>query len=242
MKHLTVHNNRVVSRVFKVTFCGFVAAAASGCAASEATEEDVTDIIDVSDPSSEFQSGANGSEDAGGFRQIEQKFSIESCAEASADQTFTGKIVPKHVSPRSYDTCYKGYVVDLENIAANMTGPGVGGGSPARIVVGYADSTITSKSTCEDTELRVVVYTNQLSNGDWDDNDGVYDAKKFGSWVSELVGIGANGEPITEKVCALSTNITGMSAGSSYRMAVTSRTAGSTRKVAFQTHPQIVLR
>jgi hypothetical protein len=95
---------------------------------------------------------------------VEQPFGLTSCATATADQTFSGGLPPfgpvgggastplgyRHVSPSSYNTCFRGYVVDVNNLANAHTGPtsdgmpaqfrvswdsplGIGGGSPGPV-------------------------------------------------------------------------------------------------------------
>jgi hypothetical protein len=159
---------------------------------------------------------------------IEAAFSQSTCATAAADQTFSGGIDPAIVSPRTYNTCYKGYVVDIENLDAAYTGPGelFDGG----IWVSYADTTITDQATCEATRLRAIFYryydpSNTSTNGigsDWVvlDDEGA----SYGRWA-----LGGN--------CVLEQSFTEVVPGLSYRVAATARTSSdATRKVRIGTY------
>lgn len=75
--------------------------------------------------------------------------------------TFVGKIDPAVVSPRSYNTCYKGYVVDIADLEEAYSGPG--NVSDANIGVQYADTPIADRTSCEGTELAAFFYYYSVS-------------------------------------------------------------------------------
>jgi hypothetical protein len=156
------------------------------------------------------------------FDSVGAAFSQSSCGTATADQTFTGKVDPPHISPRSYNTCFKGYVVDINNLLSTYTGTGTV--INARIAAHWADDPITDQTECESSELRGIFY--KKVSGSWvvQEDDHV-----MGTWVAPFGG-----------QCTFEVNLMGMTAGSSYRVAATARTpGGSTRKVSIGTYKKI---
>src|SRR5947207_877761 len=61
-----------------------------------------------------------------------QAWSVSSCGAATADSTFTGHVgtivdtIPTFTSPRTYNNCFKSYVVDLNNLESAYAGLGAG--------------------------------------------------------------------------------------------------------------------
>ena len=161
---------------------------------------------------------------------IEAAFSQSSCATVTANQTFTGGIDPSIVTPRTYNTCSKGYVVDIYDLDAVYTGHG--NALDGRIEISYADNAITDQATCEATELRMIVY--RCVGGGATSTTGpqectvLDDQRSYGTWTS-IFGTGQ---------CLLNRSFSEVSAGSSYRVAVTARSPSSaTRKMSIATYP-----
>jgi hypothetical protein len=202
-----------------------LAAVTSACGGAEDAGGEDLNVIDISDPGSALT--AEQLEDLDGdFRQIRQNYSVSSCATASRNVAFTGDIDPEHVSPRSYNTCTKGYVVDLNDISEDYVG------NYASIDIEYADTDITSRAVCERTELRAIIYTQKISTNNWNATSGVFDSdRRYGYW-NNFNGI---------YYCDLSIRVTGMSEGQDLRFALTSRDTGATRKVAIETNENIIL-
>lgn len=156
------------------------------------------------------------------FDSVGAAFSVSSCASATEDASFNGKIDPPHISPRSYNTCYKGYVVDIDELQAAYTGNG--SVLNARIAVQWADTPITNQADCEASEMRGLFYKRQ--SGSWVLQK---DQSINGTWVAPFGGS-----------CTFEVNLMGMTAGSTYRVAATARTpGGSTRKVSIGTYKKI---
>jgi hypothetical protein len=233
----------------RFAWCSALLISAVGCGAEGLDMSDADDVaendaadaltIDVSDPATaldaqqaaELRADLAEPQAEGEIGQVQQALSASSCDSVSAHVSFDGRIIPEHISPRSYNKCTKAYVVDLDDIDSVVTGPGGGGGSDAYIEIRHADSA-TNRSTCEATSLRAIVYTRKLSNGNWDDSNGVYDASKNGTWRTIL----------SYSYCDLGINVRGMTAGRDYRFAMTSRLSGNTRKVGIETHAPVVIR
>ena len=170
--------------------------------------------------------GANESENLGSSQAA---FTVDACAAASANQTFSGKIDPAHVSPRTYNTCYKGYVVDIENLDPNYTGEG--NSSDARISVEYADTPITDRTTCEHTELTAVFY--QWLGGSTDANAG-----GPGSWNAITTETRLGGWLFGR--CYMGVELTAVVPGMTYRVAATVRTpSNATRKLSIGTYKPV---
>jgi len=142
----------------------------------------------------------------------ESAFSQTSCAGVTANHSFTGDIDPGFTTPQTYNTCTKGYVIDITSYASAYTGQGSGGCSDAILEADYGDS-VLSQTDCPNYEVRAILY--HRVSGSW---VVVADQDVFGTWI-----FGS---------CALGTGFTGMIAGDDYRIAVTSRAPDtSTRKV-----------
>jgi hypothetical protein len=160
-------------------------------------------------------------DDTEAVEELGEELSESSCASATADATFTGKIDPAHVSPRSYNTCFKGYVVDINNYAAAYTGVGGGGCPSATLQVSYGDTPLT-QANCATTLIRSIYY--EKRNNNW---VAVSESSTTGHW---LLG-----------QCLLGTGYTGMVAGRDYRVATTARDANNnTRKVKIQSFKPVI--
>jgi len=160
--------------------------------------------------------GVDPSSEAESVSASDEALSPTSCAGVAADQTFSGKIDPAFVSPRTYNNCTKGYVVDLNNILSTYTGAGSGGCSNALMAVAYADTTLTEVD-CPNYEVRAIFYH-----------------KVGSSWVvmsdQDTFGTYFGGH------CVLNVAQEGKIAGDSYRIAGTARDPnGNTRKISFET-------
>jgi hypothetical protein len=157
------------------------------------------------------------------FDSVSAALSQSSCAAAIADFTATGKVDPVHVSPQSYNTCFKGYVVDVNNLLGAYTGTG---DLNARIAVHWADSALTNQTDCENTHIRAIFY--KKVSGNWVVKK---DETAWGTWSGLFGG-----------QCGLESNLMGMTAGSSYRVAATARTpGGETRQVSIGTYKPIII-
>ena len=122
---------------------------------------------------------------------VEQSELGISCHLVQADRTFTGKIDPAHVSPRTYgpfqgaETCFETYVVDVLNLQTAYTGQGTT--SDANIAVKWADSLPAfpiSRTTCESLRSEAALFlrqgtswvkqgTTKVSTGTWATVGGV---------------------------------------------------------------------
>lgn len=164
---------------------------------------------------------------------IEAAFSQSACASVTANETFTGGIDPSIVTPRTYNTCTKGYVVDIYDLDDVYTWPG--NTADGRIEISYADDALTDQATCEATELRMIVY--RCYGGGATSTTGslhctvLDDQSSYGSWAY-IFGTGQ---------CFLGPlSFSGVSPGLSYRVAATARNpSGSTRKLSIGTYGPI---
>lgn len=160
---------------------------------------------------------------------IDAAISQSSCAVATANQTYTGGIEPSIVTPRTYNTCYKAYVLDIHNLNAAYTGSG--NENDGRIETSYADTAITNQATCEATELRTIVYS--CVGGEATSTTGPHacvaldDQHTSGEWVPIFGG----------GTCALGHTFSDVHPGGSYRVATTARNpSNETRKVRIGTY------
>lgn len=144
---------------------------------------------------------------------IMQPFSVSSCASATADATNSFGLY--QTSPSSYDTCYKGYVVDLLDFSGNSYWN-------AGTYVTWAAAHATNQADCEDEWMRVILYD------------------KSGSTYTHIDTIDANGSWFVGS-CQLGIVITDyLEQGEDYRIAVTARPEHSSsapvRAVHLQSH------
>ena len=215
--------NRAERRTRATTFVasGVLAFVLAGCGAAGETGQGEAGRSDWGDQGADV--GASS-----------QAISEGSCATAKADESFDHKISSlEDLDDSSYsnDDCTKSYVVDLFDIDKNLTGTSPDGGDRAVINVKYADKPLSTKSTCEATYVRAIVYTRK--NGAWVQD--VDSGKVQGRWVAQLPDPTGH---TPYMVCSLSWGWYGMKPGGDYRFTLTARASdNSTRKVNIETIP-----
>ena len=173
-----------------------------------------------------------------GTAQTEQAIGSASCSTAAANQTFTGGINPTHVSPSSYDTCFRGYVVDVNNLSVTYTGvlPPGADGYDANILVDWQGPVPTTQAACEAAWASAIFYKNV--GGSWVDQSGVLNA--YGEWFPGGGGLVAYCIPPSISTLDSVT----LQTGASYRVAATMRTSygGSTlRAIGIRTRPRVII-
>jgi len=173
---------------------------------------------------------ADGTEHIG---VVQSEFTGADCAMAAPDVVFEGKIEPAHVSPRSYNSCYKGYIVEVNYLLPEFTG--TGNVQDATITVEYADTPITDQATCEGTKL--VAHYWELERWRIDGQMfyayySVRDTAIFGTWVPAFDG----------GVCLLNDALTGLHPYFPYRIAATIRTpSNATRALRIGTYRPVTV-
>lgn len=177
-------------------------------------------------------------ESAEGTAQTEQALGSVSCSTAAADQTFTGGISPTHVSPSSYNTCFRGYVVDINNLSVSYTGvlPPGASGHDANIAVDWRGAVPTTQAACEAAWGSAIFY--KKVGGTWVDQSGVLNA--YGQWNPGGGGLVAYCSPPSLSTLGSVT----LQTGAAYRVAATMRTSygGSTlREIGFTTLPRVIV-
>lgn len=142
---------------------------------------------------------------------VEQtELSAGECTWVTADQVFQNQIDPAFVTPDSYDTCSKGYVVDILELSPEYTGDGEA--SSASLSISHTD-TITSQGTCERSTLKTVIYREEMNTSTSDGGSGynywypVLEDSRSGQWRHNRCVLGLN-------------FANGWVAGESYRVAV----------------------
>jgi hypothetical protein len=163
---------------------------------------------------------------------LEQPFGWSSCGTATANATFSGGLpllgagggggAPPaaylHISPSSYNTCFRGYVVDVNDLTNSHTGP-TSDGSPAQFRVSWGAASgvgggsgdgLDTQTACENAWGSAIFY------------------KKVGSaWSAQGAALEANGT-WTSGHCTppsiSSQSVLTLAAGDSYRIAGTMRT------------------
>jgi hypothetical protein len=137
------------------------------------------------------------------------------CDIRAADQTFVGKIDPKHVSPPTYggspgfDNCYGYYIVDVTNLASGYAG-GEDSDLPAHISAGWATAA-TTRAACEATWAEATFYRRESNK--WVKQGA--SQSETGLWYGPF------------NVCfAPDLRLYGLLAGKSYRTVVTARQGG----------------
>lgn len=181
---------------------------------------------------------AESAENAEGTAQTTQAIGSASCSTAAADQTFSGGIDPTHVSPSSYNTCFRGYVVDVNDLSVSYTGvlPAGASGYDANILVDWRGAVPTTKAACEAAWASVIFY--KKVGGSWVDQSGVLNA--YGEWFPGGGGLAASCSPPSISTLGSVT----LQAGSSYRVAATMRTSygGATlRAIGIKTRPRVIV-
>lgn len=159
-------------------------------------------------------SGATPEEE--GVESVHQPFGSSSCGTAAANHSVSGAVDPKHISPSSYNTCYRGYVVDINNLSSSYTGLGGGGGWNSHISVTWEGAIPTTQAACESAWGAAVFY--KLVGGAWVDQTGQIDV--YGIWHPP------GGLTAWCEVPEISTlgGVT-LAAGASYRVAATMRSS-----------------
>ena len=189
-----------------------------------------------------FGCSTNDRSNAYSVESIQAAFSPTSCAAADADVEFEGKIDPPWVTSAGYNNCYRGYVVDLWNLAQEYAGVG-------ELRIRWADEAITDSAECEASNIAGLFYV-------WSDipftTGSSWTATTAGSSVVNSVGIGGTtegwslfaeqrvwgewlkgGRCVFDKVLA-----TGLVAGEGYRIAATARNSDNqVRQVSIGTTP-----
>jgi hypothetical protein len=144
-------------------------------------------------------------------RALEQPFGSSSCSTATADVVTSGT-TGSLVSPASYDTCFRGYVVDVHNM---------GSGSSPRIAAYWNGPALTTQEACEQAWGAAIFYK-QVS-GAWVDQTGTIESS--GAWSGSSCRRPAIYSPT-------------LTPGASYRVAVTMRNrpwGGSLRSILLAT-------
>jgi len=180
---------------------------------------------------------------------VEQPFGWKSCGTATANATFSGGLpvvgiggsggafppAYSHTSPSSYNTCIKGYVVDVNNLTNAHTSP-TSDGSPAQFRVfwsapfGGGGTTGTdelgTQTACENAWGSAVFY--KKVGSDWSAQGSTLEAN--GTWAS-----GRCTPPSISSQSVLT-----LAAGDSYRIAGTMRTVSGgsiVRRITFSETP-----
>lgn len=147
---------------------------------------------------------------------VSQAFGSSSCGTVAANYSAIGAVDPLHTSPSSYNTCYRGYVVDVDNLSSSYTGPGLGGGQDAHIEVSWAGSVPTTQASCESAWGAAYFY--KWVGGAWVDQTGRIDS--YGVWHPPSGLAGWCDPPEIDTLGTVT-----MVAGESYRVAATMRTS-----------------
>lgn len=100
--------------------------------------------------------------------EVAQAFGVSSCSTATADQVFTG-FIPSFVTPQTYNTCFRGYVVDV-----------LGTRERATVAISWRDAVPTTQAACEKTWGAFIFY--RKVGDTWVDQTGV--AEGYGIWVN----------------------------------------------------------
>jgi len=152
--------------------------------------------------------------------QETEAFGVTQCGKESVpdDHDETGNLFPAFISPRTYNTCYKSYVVDLDVVDAATAG--------AFLSARWADNVPQDMETCEKTWGAAVFY--KRWGGAWHPLTGVVDSS--GIWITRGGCI-----PPTAAY------VEGLEAGATYRIAATMRIDDDvgeeqTYKIAFETY------
>lgn len=139
---------------------------------------------------------AADSEPEPALKMMEQPFGVASCGEATADtllqyptgsgggpSVMIGGTNPNGaggtVSSADYDTCFRGYVIDIPNLSPIYAGlKTTPGGRDGRIVTRWRGPALDTQKKCEDAWSGAIVY--KKVNGAWVDQAGV--VSTFGRW------------------------------------------------------------
>lgn len=149
------------------------------------------------------------------FGDIESAFSQSDCASETADTTRTGYFYI--TTPQTYNTCYKGYVIDANDYKWN-------GCDGEGLYTEWADAIPTTQAACEGSHVRMIVYTKKKADGTWETASAI-DQRQYGVWSPADDEFAA--------FCNIPRLYQRMTLGADYRIAVTARnSSNSTRKVS----------
>ena len=120
--------------------------------------------LDPGEPSAEDD--AANSPDEAELGTVHQAWSVESCGRNTtpANITFTGQVDPAHVSPTTYNTCTKSYVVDINSLSSTYAGK-PRADIQAAVRVRWGSAVPTTQAACEDTQGGAIFY--QRSGSSW---------------------------------------------------------------------------
>lgn len=169
-----------------------------------------------------------------GLGTLEQPWSVDSCGRNATlpNATFSGKVDPAHVSVRTYNTCFKSYVVDIDTLDSAYAGRS-GADIQAFIGVKWGEAVPTTEAACEDTEGGAIFY--QRSGSSWVALTGK--VSQSGVWTQG---------PFGNFFCAVpNVVLTNPTAGTTYRVAATMRRISDgnpTRRVEIETFEPIFIR
>jgi hypothetical protein len=154
-----------------------------------------------------------------------QAFGSASCAAATANQVFSGFIpLAGATSPTTYNTCLKGYVVDVLSLSPEYSGSGTL--EDANLNAYWTGLEPQTQAACEASWGRAIFY--QKVDDSWVAVTG--DVDSYGVWEP---GLGYCRAPYLTSAGHI-----GLHANISYRMAATMRTAyagSTTHSMTFQT-------
>jgi hypothetical protein len=166
---------------------------------------------------------------------VQQAWAPGACGRAGANAEFDGSVDPAHVSPRSYNNCFKSYVVDIFDLSGDYTGPGAGGGQDAHLQVSWADTVPSNRADCEAISGGAIFY--RRIDDAWVDQTG------------QLVSTGTfieTGPPLNLAFCVPpGVQFFDIEPGESYRVAATMRLdtpANPTRRVSVETVAPTIIR
>lgn len=165
----------------------------------------------------------------------EQAWAVIACGRTTtaANATFNNFVDPAHVSPQSYNTCHKSYVVDVNSLSAAYVGPGAGGGPDAHISVQWADTVPNTQAACENLWGGAIFY--EWSGSAWTPLTG--QLHNNGVWFNPpgLAWCIPPGQ--------MSLGHFTLQAGKTYRVAASMRLASTdvTRKVSVRTVPRTII-
>jgi hypothetical protein len=205
------------------TIWGLVTAAALalGCSGADAGDPSV---LENGTEQGGVEPGSDGDAEIG---SVQQAWSVDSCGRetTAANATFTGKVDPATISPTTYNTCTKSYVVDINSLQSAYAGK-PRSDVPALIQVSWAGAVPTTQAACEDTEGGAIFY--RRSGSSWQALTG--QVRSTGQWVSDFFGGFRCELPYA--------SLANPTAGASYRVAATMRNISGgnpTRQVSIQT-------
>jgi hypothetical protein len=159
------------------------------------------------------------------------------CTTVSADATVTGQFSSSGLtSPRTYDTCHHGYVVDVKNLSSSVAG------AHWFLRADWADSAPTNQTDCENAQVYTIFY--RKSGSSW--VQAAPATPSYGQWF---------GDPATcppGLIClgclVPGSGLTNLTAGTTYRIAAGARqfdAAGhfvKTQKLKFYNFKEEVVR